>query len=106
MTKRERNIINNLTLKVSTLAVIILVPLLVSCSSSNTVAASDIQSIANQLNCTCGCDEVLGECECDTAKKLTAQIEKGLSKGHSEEQIIQDLLRQYGQRVLAPKSNT
>ncbi len=95
------NIINNLTRKVSTLAVIILVLLLAACTSSNIVTASEIQSIANKLNCVCGsCDEILSECDCDTANKLTTTIEKGLSRGHSEEQIIQDLVQQYGQRVL------
>ena len=101
MTKRESNIIDNLTRKVSTLAVIILVVLLGACTSSNTVTASEIQSIANKLNCVCGsCDEILSECDCDTANKLTTIIEKGLSRGHSEEQIVQDLVQQYGQRVL------
>ena len=101
MTEREMNIINNLTRKVSTLAVIILVVLLAACTSSNTVTASEIQSIANKLNCVCGsCDEILSECDCDTANKLTTIIEKGLSRSHSEEQIVQDLVQQYGQRVL------
>ena len=75
--------------------------MLAACSSSNTVTASEIQSIANKLNCVCGnCDEILSECDCDTANKLTTTIEKGLSRGHSEEQIVQDLVQQYGQRVL------
>jgi len=30
-----------------------------------------------------------------------AQIRKGLAAGHSEEQIIKDMLGIYGQRVLA-----
>jgi len=101
MTEREMNIINNLTHKVSTLAVIILVVLLAACTSSNTVTASEIKSIANKLNCVCGsCDEILSECDCDTANKLTAIIERGLSRSHSEEQIVQDLVQQYGQRLL------
>ncbi len=100
MTEREMNIINNLTRKVSILAVIILV-VFAACASSNTVTASEIQSIASKLNCTCGsCDEILSECHCDTANNATTIIEKGLSRGHSEEQIVQDLVQQYGQRIL------
>ena len=98
----RRNIKDKFVRKIFILAVIILVPVLSACSSSNTVLASDIQSIAKGLNCICGsCDEILSECDCETAQKLTAVIKKGLSRGHSEEQIVQDLTQQYGQRVIA-----
>ncbi len=89
------------------LALIILVLILAACSNSNTILASDIRSISEGLNCVCGsCDEIVSECDCETAEKLTTQIKNGLSRGHSEEQIIQDLVKQYGQRILAAESNT
>ena len=88
-------------------ALISLVLILAACSSSNTVLASDIRSISEGLNCVCGgCDETVSECDCETAEKLTTQIKDGLSRDHSEEQIIQDLVKQYGQRILAAESNT
>ena len=100
------NIMNNLARKVSPLAVIMLVLLLAGCSSSNPVAVSEIQSIANKLNHVCGsCELIASECDCETAEKLTTSIEKGLSRGHSEEQVIQNLVQQYGQRVLVEKSH-
>ncbi len=89
------------------LVLVVLVLLLTACSNSNTVSASDIRNISEGLNCVCGsCALTVSECDCETAEKLTTQIKNGLSKGHSEEQIIQDLLKQYGQRILAVESNT
>ncbi len=101
------NIRNKFARSIVVLAVIILVLILAACSSSNTVLASDIRSISEGLNCVCGsCDEIVSECDCETAEKLTTQIKNGLSKGRSEEQIIQDLVQQYGQRILVAESNT
>ncbi len=101
------NIRNRFAGTIVVLALIILVLILAACSNSNTVLASDVQSISEELNCVCGgCDETVSECDCETAEKLTAQIKKGLSKSHSEERIVQDLVRQYGQRILAAESNT
>ena len=91
----------NLTTRILTLALIVLMPVLTSCSSSNAVAASDIKNIARKVNCICGtCDLILSECDCETAKQQIAMIKKGLSRGQSAEQIMQDLVVQYGQRVL------
>jgi len=91
----------NLTPKIFTLALIVLILVLASCSSSNAVAASDIKNIAQNVNCVCGsCNLVLSECDCDTAKRQIAMIKQGLSRGQSEEQIMHDLVVQYGQRVL------
>jgi cytochrome c-type biogenesis protein CcmH/NrfF len=88
-------------------ALISLVLIFAACSSSNTVLASDIRSISEGLNCVCGsCNEIVSDCDCETAEKLTTQIKNGLSRGHSEEQIILDLVKQYGQRILAVESNT
>jgi cytochrome c-type biogenesis protein CcmH/NrfF len=89
------------------LALIISVLTVAACSNSNTVLASDIRNISEGLNCVCGaCDKIVSECDCETAEMLTTQIKDDLSRGHSKEQIVQDLMEQYGQRVLVPKSNT
>lgn len=97
----KNNIIINLATKIFTLALIVLIPVLVSCSSSNVVAASDIKNIGLKVNCVCDtCDLVVSNCDCETAKGQIAMITKGLSRGQSEEQIIRDLVVQYGQRVL------
>ena len=100
------NIRNRFACTIVVSALIILVLILAACSNSNAVLASDIRSISEGLNCVCGsCDLIVSECDCETAEKLTTQVKNGLSSGHSEEQIIQDLVKQYGQRILATKSH-
>ncbi len=82
--------------------VIIIVPLIVGCSSQTTVSAGDIQNISSKLNCPCGsCTEVLSDCECDQAAELTDLIGKRFSRGESEQQIVEFLVEQYGQRIFA-----
>ena len=79
---------------------LLIIPVIVGCSSPTTVSASDIQNISSKLNCPCGaCDEVLSDCECDQAAELTDLIRKRLSRGESEQQIVQFLAVQYGQRI-------
>ncbi len=83
-------------------SLIIIQPLIVACSSPTPLSVSDIQNISSKLNCPCGsCTEVLSDCECDQAAELTDLIEKRLSRGESEQQIIQFLAVQYGQRIFA-----
>ena len=82
--------------------IVVLMLLLVACSASYTVLPSDINRVAENINCICGsCDLIVSDCDCERAEELTAVIEKRLSKGQSKQQIIQDLVQQYGQRVLA-----
>ncbi len=98
------NIRNRFAGTIIVLALIVSGLILAACSSS-TVLASDVRNISDGLNCICGsCDELVSECDCETAEQLTTQITKGLSSGHSEEQIIQDLVQQYGQRILVAEA--
>ncbi len=84
-------------------SLIIILPLIVGCSSPTPVSVSDIQNISSKLNCPCSaCTEVLSDCECDQAAELTDLIRKKLSQGESEQQIVQFLAVQYGQRIFTP----
>lgn len=86
--------------------VLLLTLLLVACSAPNVVSASEISKVAEKFNCICGsCDLLVADCDCERAIELTDVIKQRLSKGQPEQQIIQDLLRQYGQRVLATQSS-
>ena len=101
MDTMRSKMLNNLA-RTIIVVIMIMVPLIVGCSSPNTVSASDIQNISSKLNCPCGaCDEVLSECECDQAVELTDLIRKRLSRGESEQQVVQFLADQYGQRIFA-----
>ena len=95
------NIRNRFAGTIIVLALIVSGLILAACSSSN-VLASDVRNISDGLNCICGnCDELVSECDCETAEQLTTQVTKALSRGHSTEKITQDLTQRYGQRILA-----
>ena len=79
------------------LALIVLVPLLVACSGSDSVSASDI---AGEIKCQCGCTEVLNTCDCDYANEWNALIKQKLAQGQSKEQILQYFVDEYGLPVL------
>ncbi len=92
--------LSNLARTIIVLGIIVL--LIVGCSSPTTVSARDIQNISSKLNCPCGaCTEVLSDCDCEQAAGLTDLIGKRLSRGESEQQIVQFLVDQYGQRIFA-----
>ncbi|MDP3878708.1 MAG: cytochrome c-type biogenesis protein CcmH [Dehalococcoidales bacterium] len=70
-----------------------------SCSSS--VSAAEVNAVAANVNCVCGaCDLRLVDCHCDKALEMQATIKKNLGRGQSQEQIIQGMAIQYGQRAL------
>ncbi|MFC1991733.1 cytochrome c-type biogenesis protein CcmH [Chloroflexota bacterium] len=82
------------------LVLLILIPVLAACSSTP-VEESAVDNISNQLKCVCGCDDILSECDCETAQEQKDVIRRGLSRGQSEQEIIQGLISKYGERVLA-----
>ncbi|MFC2020851.1 cytochrome c-type biogenesis protein CcmH [Chloroflexota bacterium] len=88
-----------LTSKILALVLLILIPVLAACSSTP-VSASAIHNVSKDLNCVCGCGEILTDCDCETAQELNGVISNGLSKGQPEQDIVQGLIRQYGQRIL------
>ena len=68
---------------------------------ANSETVSDISS---ELICQCGCIMVLSNCdhvECVSRETMTTSIEQKIAAGQSKEQIIQSLVAQYGEQVLA-----
>ncbi len=57
--------------------------------------------ITQDLICTCGCGEMLGECDCDTAAQMIAPISGMIDQGQDKNQIISYFVQQYGEEVLA-----
>ena len=85
---------------------LILTPILAACSSSS-VSAAAVTSIGLKVNCVCGgCDLTVITCNdnagqaCATANKQVVLIRKGLAAGHSQEQVLKDMVGVYGQRAL------
>ncbi len=60
-----------------------------------------VKSVATQMFCPCGCRQILAECVCETAVKLREDIQKMIDQKMSREEILQEMVRQYGPTVLA-----
>jgi len=60
--------------------------------------------VASKLVCQCGCGSVLTNCphvECGSRAEMYASINQTLSRGLDEPQIVQAMVLQYGEQVLA-----
>lgn len=71
--------------------------------ASTVLAASPdlVRSIMTQLMCTCGCNMVSASCECSTADGIKADVIKKLDQGWTQQQILDEYVRQYGTKELS-----
>jgi len=63
-----------------------------------------VDSIGNQVMCTCGCVAPLSQCphlDCSTKAAMRAFIQKEISEGKDEMAILQDVALHYGVQVLS-----
>jgi cytochrome c-type biogenesis protein CcmH len=75
------------------------------------VGATDAGARYNNLNhrlmCTCGCAEILGECNhvgCQNSTEELALLRAGLAAGKSDQEILDSFVARYGAVVLAAPS--
>ena len=77
-------------------------------SMGATNASSRVVSLDHQLMCTCGCSELLGECNhvgCTESTEELALLRGDIAAGMTDNQIFNDFSNKYGQTVLAaPKT--
>jgi cytochrome c-type biogenesis protein CcmH len=68
--------------------------------------ATSLEEITTALRCPCGCNMVLDDCNCNTAKEMMNQISQQILDGKSKDQIITEFQMMYGDIVLVtpPKS--
>jgi len=79
------------------LAIASVVPVFLSAEGGKT----DVQSVATQMFCPCGCRQILAECVCETAVKLREDIQKMIEQKMSREEILEEMVKQYGATILA-----
>jgi cytochrome c-type biogenesis protein CcmH len=63
-----------------------------------------LYSLDHQLMCTCGCAEILGECNhvgCTESSQELAELRAGIAAGQSDQQIFSAFTAKYGATVLA-----
>ena len=75
------------------------------------VGATDTGARYNDLNhrlmCTCGCAEILGECNhvgCTSSTEELSLLRAGLAAGKSDKEILDSFVAKYGALVLAAPS--
>ena len=68
--------------------------------------ATSIEEMITSLRCPCGCNMVLEDCKCTTAKGMMTQIKQQILDGKTKDQIITEFQMMYGDIVLVtpPKS--
>ena len=69
-----------------------------------TDAASRYTSLNHRLMCTCGCAEILGECNhvgCPNSTGELNELRTGLENGLADQQILDSFVAKYGAVVLA-----
>lgn len=69
-------------------------------------ASSRFDKDSQQIMCTCGCSELLGECrksnmECANSSAMATELMASIDKGESDDTIFHQFSRQYGPVVLA-----
>jgi cytochrome c-type biogenesis protein CcmH/NrfF len=65
---------------------------------------SRLNDLDHRLMCTCGCAEILGECNhvgCSSSTGELALLRDGIAKGLTDQQILDSFVAKYGAVVLA-----
>ncbi|MGO8718173.1 MAG: cytochrome c-type biogenesis protein CcmH [Acidobacteriaceae bacterium] len=66
--------------------------------------AARYNQLGHQLMCTCGCNEVLLECNhvgCTVSTQMERELRADLERGDSNQLILQNFVQKYGPTVLA-----
>jgi cytochrome c-type biogenesis protein CcmH/NrfF len=78
--------------------------------ASSALPTGRAREIANQVMCTCGCGDTAGSCShpgaafsgpCEIAKAKIKEINERVGRGESNASILQTLVKEYGEGVLA-----
>ena len=73
-------------------------------SMGATDASSRFNSLNHRLMCTCGCSEILGECNhvgCPSSTGELQELRAGIIEGKSDKEILDTFVGKYGAVVLA-----
>lgn len=82
------------------LAVVVLAVGLLGASGDST----RFDKVGHQMMCTCGCNQVLLDCNhvgCSASEKMRKELQAGIDRGDTNEQIFAWFTNQYGPTVLA-----
>jgi cytochrome c-type biogenesis protein CcmH/NrfF len=66
-------------------------------------------SVGHRMMCTCGCGQVLLECNhvgCQSSTKMRDELQTALDKGDNDDLILQGFVQEYGPTVIAAPTAT
>jgi cytochrome c-type biogenesis protein CcmH/NrfF len=72
--------------------------------ASDTANSPRYNKLSHKIMCTCGCNELLGECnhmDCPTSPKMRAQLMASIDKGDDDTNIFRAFQDEYGSIALA-----
>ena len=101
MTAAKRTMLISKAVQVAVLAVA------VCFSLGATDAGSRFQNLGHRLMCTCGCAQLLGECNhvgCQASGKENAELKTLIAENLSDDQILSTFAAKYGKTVRAAPS--
>lgn len=85
-------------------AEVVLLAVAVCFSVGATSSGSRLQYLDHHLMCTCGCAQILGECNhvgCTESTQELAELRADIAAGMSDQQIFDAFVSKYGATVLA-----
>lgn len=65
--------------------------------------------LGHQMMCTCGCAQVLLECNhvgCTTSEQMRTELQAAISTGNNDSLVLQSFVQRYGATVLAAPSKS
>jgi cytochrome c-type biogenesis protein CcmH len=71
--------------------------------------AARFKDLGHRLMCTCGCGQVLLECNhvgCQASTKMRDELQAALDRGDNDDLILQGFVQEYGPTVIAAPTAT
>ena len=71
--------------------------------------ADRFQTLGNKMMCMCGCNQILLQCNhvgCSYSDRMRAELSQGLTRGDSDDLVMQSFVQKYGATVLAAPTAT
>ncbi len=83
--------------------ILVLVVLMIVFSAQAIYASSltEVNEVAREFICNCGCNKLLPNCDMQCGKDLRAAIGKKLDSGMNKEQIVNYMLKNYNKQILS-----
>lgn len=86
-----------------------LLAVLVILSAGATDSGTRFNILGHKLMCTCGCNQVLLECNhvgCTVSERMRGELKAAIDRGDSDQQVLNWFVQKYGPVVLSAPTDT